>query len=305
MRALYVSPMKYGSNVAVDAVGHGLQSRLAENAVELRVICADFRDEGWPGTADEAMLAGVEAGVDAIVVWVIFPDSPARGAAAARDRGIPVVTIERPHFPVAASLVYPNFNHGVYMAEHLATLLPPAAAVAVIGGPGSVDDDELVIGIRRGLDVAGLTLVNDPADPRYRNDTDVAEGGREKALNVLADFPRLDGLIPYNDETMLGALDALRESGRLGEVTMVSRNGAPKAVQAVRDGLHAGTWDTEVTAVGQLIGDLVVRAAVKQENLDGLCVAGPIGRMITPERAAHWQPWERRVRYEAFRFGLA
>ncbi len=42
MRVLYVSPMEYGANVAVDAVGQGLQSRLAEDGIELRVICADF-----------------------------------------------------------------------------------------------------------------------------------------------------------------------------------------------------------------------------------------------------------------------
>lgn len=304
MRALYVSPMAEGSNAAVDALAHGLESRLAESGIELRVICADFRGEGWPGSTDEAVLAGVEAGVDAVVVWVIVPDSPAAGAAAARERGIPVITMERPHFPVAASVVYPNFNHGVYMAEHLATLLPAGADVALIGGPDVVDDIELVAGIRLGLAQSGLHLVNDPEDPRYKNDSDVAAGGREKALNLLADFPKLDGLIPYNDETMLGTLDALRETGRLGEVTMVSRNGTPKAVAAIREGLHHGTWDLDIPAIGQQIADLVIRAVVDEEDLDGLCVASPIGRMITPERAERWTPWEDRIAYHPLRYGL-
>lgn len=303
MRALYVPPMEYGSNQAVDALAHGLDSRLAEQGVELRVVLADFRADDWPGNADEAVRAGVEAGVDAIVVWVIVPDSPAAGAAAARDAGIPVITMERPHFPVTASVVYPNFNHGVYMAEHLATLLEPGADVALIGGPDVVDDIELMAGIRHGLAATGLHLVNDPEDPRYKNVSDVAEGGREKARNVLADFPRLAGLIPYNDETMLGTLDALREADRLGEVKMVSRNGTPKAVQAIRDGLHHGTWDIDVIAIGQQIGDLVGRAT-GGEDLDGLCVASPIGRMITPERAGRWVPWEQRVPYRELRYGL-
>ena len=304
MRVLYVSPMEYGANPAVDAVGQGLQSRLAEHGIELRVICADFRGKDWPSTADAAMLAGVTAEVDAIVVWVITPDSGAVGAAAAMRHHIPVITLERPHYPVSASFVYPNFNHGVYMAEHLGTLLPPGADVAVIGGPGSVDDDELVLGLQQGLRRTGLHLVNDPENPRYKNVSDVAEGGRQKALNVLADFPRLGGLVPYNDETMLGALDALKETGRLGEVLMVSRNGTPAAVRAVQAGLSAGTWDVDVTGNGQLLGDLVIRAIVKHEVLDGQCIAGPIGHMITPERAAHWEPWEKRVPYHAFQPGL-
>ena len=47
MRALYVSPMLYGANAAVDAIGHGLESRLAARGIELRVTYADFADENW------------------------------------------------------------------------------------------------------------------------------------------------------------------------------------------------------------------------------------------------------------------
>jgi ABC-type sugar transport system substrate-binding protein len=296
--------MVYGANSGVDAMAHGLESRLAEHGIDLRVVCAEFRDPAWPGSAADAVRAGVAARVDAIVVWVIDPDQPAEAVAQARAAGIPVVTMERPRFPVDASVVYPNFNHGVYMAEHLATLLPPGARVGLIGGPDVVDDIELILGIVHGLRTSGLTLVNDPEDARYKNVSDVAEGGRDKTLNLLADFPELDGLIPYNDETMLGALDALRETGRLGEVRMVSRNGTPKAVRAVLEGRHDGTWDLDIPGIGQTVADLVVRRLVDGEDLDGLCVASPIGRMVTPERAPHWVPWERRVPYRPLREGL-
>ena len=93
---------------------------------------------------------------------------------------MPVVSLERPRFTVDASVVYPNFNHGVYMAEYLATLVPAGARVAVVGGPDVVDDIELLAGIRHGLEICGLARVNDPEDPRYKNTTDVASGGREK-----------------------------------------------------------------------------------------------------------------------------
>lgn len=304
MRVLYVSPMRYGDNAGVDALAHGLESRLAEHDIETRVITADFRAPGWPGTSNEAVLAGVAAGVDAIAIWVIDPDEPREGAEAARAAGIPVVAMERPRFEVDASIVYPNFNHGVYMAEHLATLLPAGAPVALMGGPDVVDDIELMAGLVHGLKISGLTLVNDPEDPRYKNTTDIAEGGREKARNLLADFPDIAGLIPFNDESMLGTLDVLRETGRLGTLKMVSRNGTPKAVQAVREGLHDGTWDLDIPAIGQATADLIVRALVHGENLDGLCVASPIGRMITQARAATWTPWEERVTYRPLKEGL-
>jgi ABC-type sugar transport system substrate-binding protein len=297
MRALYVSPMLYGANAAVDAIGHGLQSRLASRDIELRVTYADFASENWQSAADAAVRAGADGGYDAIIIWVIDPAVPADAVGYARSRGIPVVSLERPRFSVDGSVVYPNFNHGVYMAQYLATLVGPGARVAVVGGPDVVDDVELMIGLLHGIEIAGLTRVNDPEDPRYKNTTDVASGGREKTANLLADFDELDALIPFNDETMLGAVEALREAGRLGEVKMVSRNGTPAAVDLVRAGVHHGTWDIDPPGIGQTAADLVARLVVEHENLDGLCVASPIGRMITPDRAASWVPWQQRIPY--------
>ena len=295
MRVLYVSPMPYGANAAVDAICHGLESTLAAAGAELRVAYADFADPGWRELAARAVRAGADAGYDAIVVWVIDPVVPADAVAYARAQGVKVVSFERPRYPVEASVVYPNFNQGVYMMEYLADLLPPGGRVAVVGGPDVIDDIELLAGIRHGLNATGLVTVNDPEDPRYKNTTDVASGGQEKTANLLADFPSLDGLVPFNDETMLGAVQALRDAGRLGEVKMVSRNGTPSAVQLVRDGIHHGTWDIDPPGIGSAVADLVLRSAA--EDLDGLCVSSPVGRMITPARAAAWVPWPDRIEY--------
>jgi ABC-type sugar transport system substrate-binding protein len=198
---------------------------------------------------------------------------------------------------VDGSVVYPNFNHGVYMAEYLATLVRPGARVAVVGAPDVVDDIELMLGLLHGIEISGLTRVNDPEDPRYKNTSDVASGGKEKTANLLADFGKLDALIPFNDETMLGAVEALREAGRLGEMKMVSRNGTPAAVELVRTGVHHGTWDIDPLGIGQTAADLIARLVIDHENLDGLCVASPIGKMITPDRAASWVPWQQRIPY--------
>jgi len=295
-RVLYVSPMPYGSNAAVDAISHGIEARLADGGAELRVAYADFADPHWRERAGRAVVAGADAGYDAIVIWVIDPGTPADAVGYARGRGVPVVSLERPRFAVDASVVYPNFNHGVYMAEFLASLLPAGARVGVIGGPDVVDDIELLLGIRHGLDAAGLVTVNDPEDPRYKNTSDVASGGKEKTANLLADFASLDGLVPFNDETLIGAVEALREAGRIGEARMVSRNGTPAAVELVRAGVHDGTWDIDPPGIGQAIADLAMRAAGR-EDLDGLCVASPIGRMITRDRAAAWVPWQERIAY--------
>ena len=175
MRALYVSPMVYGANQAVDAISHGLEAELDAHGIDMRVAYADFDEPDWKQQADRAVRAGADAGYEAIVVWVIDPDVPADAVAYARAKGVRVVSFERPRYPVEASVVYPNFNQGVYMMEHLATLLPPGGRVAVVGGPDVIDDIELLAGIRHGLDSTGLVRVNDPEDPRYKNTTAPAE----------------------------------------------------------------------------------------------------------------------------------
>jgi ABC-type sugar transport system substrate-binding protein len=307
VRVLYVNAMAYGANAGVDAIAHGLAHRLDQAGIEMRTIYADFRDGDWTAAQGAAVQAGVDAGVDGIVVYVLDARQPADAVAAARAKGIPVFTIERPHFTVDGCVVYPNFNHGVYMAEHLATLVEPGAPVGVIGGPDVVDDIELLLGITHGLKANGLTLLNDPEDPRYKNASDVAEGGREKAANLLADFPELVALVPYNDETMLGTLDALRAVDRLGGPNapiMVSRNGTPNAVEAIRKGWHHGTWDLDCPGIGATVGELVVRQLVGGEVLDGECVATPIGRMITPENAPRWIPWSDRIPYDPLAEGV-
>ncbi|HEY4993638.1 MAG TPA: hypothetical protein VII33_16315, partial [Nakamurella sp.] len=62
--------MPYGANAAVDAICHGIESRIAASGGDLRVGYADFADPDWRALADRAVRAGADAGFDAIVIWV-------------------------------------------------------------------------------------------------------------------------------------------------------------------------------------------------------------------------------------------
>jgi ABC-type sugar transport system, periplasmic component len=273
MRALYVSPMVYGANQAVDAISHGLEAELDAHGVEMRVAYADFDEPDWKQQADRAVRAGADAGYDAIVVWVIDPSVPADAVALRAGERRAGGQLRAAALPGRGVGRVPELQPG---RVHDGAPGHPAPA----GRPGGrgrrpdvIDDIELLAGIRHGLDSAGLVRVNDPEDPRYKNTTDVASGGKEKTANLLADFAQLDGLVPFNDETMLGAVEALREAGRLGEVKMVSRNGTPAAVQLIKAGIHHGTWDIDPPGIGQSVAQLVIRSAA--EDLDGLCAPAP------------------------------
>jgi len=304
LRVLYVNPLSLDANPAIDAIAYGLQHTLHAAAIELRVLFADFTAPHYRRQYEAAIEAGVSAKVDAIAIYVIDPSAFSDPVARARAAGIPVFTFVRPHYAVNASVVYPNFNHGVFMAEHLVSLLPAGSGVAVIGGPQSVDDAEEVAGLVFALKRSHCRLLNDPENPRYCNLTDVAAGAREPTLRLLAEFPRIDGLIPYNDETMLGALACLEEAGRARGMTIVCRNGSPAAVAVVRQGQIAGTWDLDASGIGTTLGELIVRHLQGGEKLEGFMAMSPVGRIITQANLDTWRPWSQRVRWAPLKIGL-
>jgi ABC-type sugar transport system substrate-binding protein len=110
-------------------------------------------------------------------------------------------------------------------------------------------------------------------------------------------------MVPFNDETMLGTLDALAETGRQS-IKVVSRNGTPKAVQAVRDGRSEGTWDINAPGIGAALGDVVVRHLESGQNDGGDLALGPIGRMIDASNVARWIPWSERIPFAPLAEGL-
>ena len=305
-QVLYVNPIQLDANPAIDALAYGLQHVLHAADIRLSVVFGDFREPGYRKRYAAAIEAGIHARVDGIVIYALYPTGFGEEVAKARAAGIPVFSFVRPHYPVNASVVYPNFNQGVFMAEYLTTLLPADSGVGVIGGPDSVDDAEEVAGLIYALKRSHCQLLNDPEERQFCNVQDVAEGARAPLVRLLDTLPRsqLRGLIPYNDETMLGCLPVLEEAGRLGELTIVSRNGSPQAVEAVRSGKTAGTWDLDASGIGTTLGGLVVRQLAGGEALEDHMAMSPVGRMITPANIATWRPWSERVDWTPLSVGL-
>jgi len=307
VRVLYINPMDEGTNAAIDALALSLNHWLAEGGVELRLVYADFNRPEWRETSRAAIEQAIEAGVDGIVAYVLDPRPPhplTEPIARARAAGIPVFTFERPPFETDGSVVYPNFNHGLLIAAEMAELVGPDGRVSVISGPDIADDVELVLGILHGLENAGVELLNDPTEDRWKNHTDVSPEGRRLAHQLLAEIPSMDGLIVYNDETTLGVLEALAEAGRLGEFPILSRNGTPKVVDAVRRGDCAGTWDSDTPAIGRTMADLVLRRLVEGEDTAGEIVISPLGRMVSRSTLHRYTSLLERVPVRPLRVGL-
>jgi ABC-type sugar transport system substrate-binding protein len=264
-------------------------------SIGLQVIFDDLRARVPAETLPQHLKSVTGSGADAIIFYVVDPEAGRDEVASARKAGVAVFSIARPRFPVNASLSYPGFNQGVFMMDYLTSLLPAGSEVGIIGGPQALTDAEEVAGLMFAARRSHCRLVNDPLLPEYSNLTDNVDGARNAAKLLLDTYPNVRGLAPYNDETMLGLVACIAQIGRTGEFRIVSRNGTPAAINAIREGRTTATWDLDPPAVGVRMAQLVIEHLSGAQVHEDFAAMSPAGRMITAANLHTWRPWEQRV----------
>ncbi len=80
------------------------------------------------------------------------------------------------------------------------------------------------------------------------------------ATNLLQRFPRLRAIYCANDTMALGAVQAVINAGKKGQVIVVGTDGIPEAVQAVKEGRLAATIAQDPAGIGAESLRLLVQA---------------------------------------------
>jgi ABC-type sugar transport system substrate-binding protein len=304
-KIVFIDPVPLFAHSAMDYIVNGLNVALEDRGIDLRVMNDDTIFTKGHDYPTRSIRRAIDAGIRTIGFYVVDPLAGAAAVADARRAGIAVFTIGMPSFPVDASLVYPGFNQGVLMMQFLLNRLPPGARVGIIGGPDALTAAEEVAGLAFAAKRnPAYVLVNDPELPRYRNLTEDRAGGRAAALRLFSDFDGLSGLIPYNDESLLGALDAIDALKLPHPPLMVSRNGSPRAIEMIRAGRSEGSWDLDAPGVGRQFGALLIDRILSARIFDQHIEMTPVGAMVTRENLANWVPWGNRTRATRLKLGL-
>ena len=196
-----------------------------------RVLLAASKSSEEQVSAVENMLV---QGVDALA---ILPNEPApltpvcRRVAAA---GVPLVVVDRglddPSL-ATLSVVGDNPGFGRVSAERLAAALGGEGDVALMHGvPCQVDTDRVEAFKKVLADHPGIRLV----------DEGVADWSVEKGLSLMEAFlqkhPKLDAVWTGDDDVLLGALQAYRESGRSDLKVLLGGGGSKAVVKMILDG---------------------------------------------------------------------
>lgn len=282
-----------GINAPIMTAGGKLVRSFAQNASGQLDIAA----------MAQAFDRAITAKPAAITYFVL--DNKALGPQARRAKaaGIPVFAFAgKPpsSVPVNGYLMDDNRGHGIVLGKTLATGLPKGAEWTVIAAAPTPNVETMLNGAEVAMKAAGMKYVG--SRNSQRNLTDIASGGQQVMQALIQKFPDLRGVVAFNDDTALGAIAAIKAAGKKPgkDILVVSRNGAPDAIAAVRRGeLHA-TCDIGIPTLGITLGTAVRDhlTGKKPYNRARKIAPPPASKCIVSKRnVSKYKPWTKQLRY--------
>jgi ribose transport system substrate-binding protein len=223
----------------------------------------------------------INQGVDAIIVVPVQADSLGPQVAAAKEKNIPLLAVNAAlETPDLAGNVQPDdVAAGEQEMQMMADKLGGRGNIVILQGPLGGSGE-----INRGKGIDNV-LAKYPDIKVLAKDT--ANWKRDEAVNKMKNWissfgPEINGVVAQNDDMGLGALQALKESGRTG-VPIVGIDGIEDGLNAVKSGDFIGTSlqnGTVELSAGLAVANAIVKGeevntepvyimpAITQENVD-------------------------------------
>jgi ribose transport system substrate-binding protein len=203
----------------------GLTTEAEKYNYKLIITSADF-DLGKQVSQIEDFISRK---VDAIIVCPVDSKGIGSGIAEANKENIPVFTadIAAEEGKVVSHIASDNVQGGRLAGEYLAKLLNGKGNIAIINQPAITSVLDRVAGFREAIvkypDIKVVADVN-------------GQGVRDRSLQATADVlqanPKLDGIFGINDDSALGALDAVNQFNRKN-IIIIGYDATPPAVDAI------------------------------------------------------------------------
>jgi ABC-type sugar transport system substrate-binding protein len=213
-----------------------LQSWLAEGSLEGLVV-TPFRAT----SLNSALTSVSRKNIPIVNIDELIPEDVAKAD------GIKIVT------RIASN----NVEAGQLDAQLVLNAVPKGSDVAVIeGDPGTTSSMDRVKGFTNAAKEGGLNIVaSQPANWNRKK-------AGELAKKILEGDSNLKAIFVANDDMALGVVDAVQTAGATGKVIVVSVDGTPDAIKALKQGLLAGT----VTQYPDAMAYMAIETLVKKLN---------------------------------------
>ena len=196
-------------NPYFDTLRRSLENTLGEN--EYRLIS---KNPGSDAQVQAAQLQELmDEGVDAVFLCPVDWEAVTPALEALQEAGIPVINIDTQVKEESLTKAYigsDNRNAGYVCGEDLKKRCPRGGKILLLECPSINSINERITGFEQAIANAGFEVL-DRAD---------VNGEKEKAKEAMGEFlekyPKIDGVMCGNDQVALGALEAVKESGRQG-----------------------------------------------------------------------------------------
>ncbi len=228
----------------------GAQAKADELGAKLVVL--DSQDDSATEMSNVEDL--ITQGVDLIMINPTDSDAVGNAVAAANEAKIPVITLDRSanSGEVAAHVASDNVAGGKMAGEFMVEKLGGKGKVVELEGiPGASAARDRGEGFNAAIAGSGLEVV-----AKQTANFDRAEG-LSVMENILQAQPEINAVFAHNDEMALGALEAIKASGR--DIMVVGFDATDDAVKAVKAGEMAAT----VQQLPKEIGGIGVDTAMK------------------------------------------
>lgn len=227
----------------------GALERARRDSVSVEVVSA----EDSPVRELQEIRRFIEEGVDVLIVNPTNSHAVSRGVILANEAGIPVITLDREAVrgDVASHIGSNNLLGGNLAAGYLKESLDRGAKIVELQGN---TETTASLNRSRGFEQGALGALNiilrENADFKRENSYEIMK-------RVLREEIDVDGVFAHNDESALGALRAVEESGR--DVVVVGFDGTDEAEEAILQ----GRLDATVKQNPYEMGYMGVESAIK------------------------------------------
>ncbi len=263
------APAKRRISASLLTSRHGFYQELEEGLVaegrkygyDISIAYAEF-DSAKQAQQVEEMIAKRP---DAVIIAPCDSTAIGESIVKANKASIPVFTVDianrSGYGSVVSHIASDNFEGGRLAGQLMAQALGGVGKVIIINHPSITSVMDRVSGFRDFLEqYPGIQIVADIP----------AWGQRSRATSVMEDvlmmMPYIDGVFGINDDSALGALQAIEAARVKRRIVVVGYDGTPEAVKAIRASKIYG----DVVQYPRRIGELTVQTI--RDYLSGAAV---------------------------------
>ncbi len=241
------------------AVQQGAEQAADEFGVSITFEGPD--DETQVAQQMDQLRAAMDRNPDALGFAALDSEAAAPLMDEAAERGIPVIAFDSgvdSEVPLTTAAT-DNVAAAAHAAEQLVELIGGEGKVAAI-----IHDQTSVTGIDRRDGF--VQYIEENAPDVEIVDIQYGAGDHLESTNlataILEGNPDLDGFFGANEGSAIGVINAIRETGRVGDVVVVGFDSGQQQIEAIEDGTMAGA----ITQNPIGIGYETVKAAVDALN---------------------------------------